>query len=231
MHKIRIIANWKSNKSVAQAEQWLSEFKHQWSSRQQSAQVEAIIAPPTPALALVADELYEVAQASVAVQDISQFPAGSYTGAVSAANLADLSVRYAIVGHSERRKYFHETHSDVAGKVAQAWDANITPVVCVDAEYLQQQAAAIAPDLLEKCIVAYEPLSAIGTGNNAPVDVVKRVVADVKTTFGDIPVLYGGSVTAENIAEYLLVTDGALVGGASLDVESFLRLLGAVSTT
>ncbi len=159
------------------------------------------------------------------MQDLSKFAAGSYTGAVSTANLADLHVKYAILGHSERRNYFHETHADVAGKVAQALDVGITPVVCVDREYVQAQAAAIAPEQLNKCVIAYEPLSAIGTGNNAPVDVVKQTVDQIRQVFGDVSVLYGGSVTAENISEYLLVTDGALVGGASLEIGIFIELL------
>ncbi len=225
MHKIRIVANWKSNKSIDQATDWVDDFKEMIQTHPLSENIEAVIAPPLSMVATVADRIAGIKNCSLAVQDISQFPAGSYTGAVSVANLTGLPVRYALVGHSERRRYFHETHADVAAKVTQALDAGITPVVCVDSEYMAAQAAAIAPDLLQKCVVAYEPLSAIGTGNNAPVDAVKQVIKLIRQTFGDIPVLYGGSVTAENIAEYLLVSDGALVGGASLSIESFMDLL------
>ena len=214
-----LIANWKSNKNLAEAMLW----SEQCSSLQfDSEQTLVIVAPPSPLVEPVRSAL--PITMALAVQDLSPFPAGSYTGAVAARTVADL-VSYAILGHSERRRYFGETHQTVAQKVTQAVAAGITPVVCVDQEYISQQAAAIETELLSKCVVAYEPLAAIGTGNNVSVDTVEAAAQEIKAAFGTVPVLYGGSVTPENVGEYLLVTDGVLVGGASLDAEKFAKLV------
>lgn len=144
---------------------------------------------------------------------------------MSVANITDWEIGYGIVGHSERRQYFEESHQDVANKVSQLIDAGITPIVCIDDEYLVEQAAAIEKDQLKQCVVAYEPLEAIGSGVFQPVDEVEPIVNQIKEVFGEVPVLYGGSVDAENVAQYLAVTDGVLVGGASLDANEFAALM------
>lgn len=214
-----IVANWKSNKNLVEAQSWADgfagfDFDHEKSK--------IIIAPPSPFLETVRAKLHD--RVFLASQDISPYPAGSYTGAVSARNLSGLA-EYAIVGHSERREYFSENHQQVANKVEQAISLGIIPIVCVDSGYISEQAMAIDSDLLSKCIVAYEPLSAIGTGNNVPVSDVTEVTSQIKQKFGDVPVIYGGSVTRENVSEYLLVCDGVLVGGVSLDLSEFISLI------
>lgn len=189
---------------------------------------EVALAPAFPALPVMnylLTQQLKLKQTVLAVQDLSPFPAGAYTGAVSGANLEGLPIKYAILGHSERRRYFHETDQDVANKVDQALQSNITPVVCVDAEYIESQAGAINAEQLKHCIVAYEPLEAIGTGNFQPVAQVKPVVEKIKEIFGDVAVIYGGSVSAANVAEYLTIVDGALVGGQSLDAPKFAQLV------
>jgi triosephosphate isomerase len=154
---------------------------------------------------------------------------GAYTGAVSAQSLQEFGVTYVLVGHSERRKYFHETDQDVALKVRQVLDGGMQPVLCIDEPYLHSQAAAIDTSVYSSLIIAYEPVAAIGTGKSMNVGTVQEVSARIKQTFGDgVPVLYGGSVTDENVAEYLLVADGALVGGASLEARDFTQLLAHV---
>ena len=220
-----IIANWKSEKSVEQTQQWLDKFSE---SLQHPMPEGIVILPPMPSVAIAIAELHEfslLGDITVGVQDISPFPAGSYTGAVSPQNLANLGVQYALVGHSERRRHFHETHQDVAKKVEQSLANGITPIVCVDKEYLDAQASAIEKKLLQECIVAYEPLSAIGSGQNEDVGTVKETIREIKRAFGDVKVLYGGSVNHSNVQEYLLVADGVLVGSASLDVYEFLALI------
>ncbi len=225
-----IVANWKSNKTSVEVTEWLDEFDHLLKNQPSHTDVHVVIAPPFLFLPMVAGRIKKLPHCSLAVQDISPFPAGSYTGAVSSYNLSSLSVSHAIVGHSERRRYFHETHADVAAKVAQAVEAGITPIVCVDEEYVALQASAIAVEHLSKCVVAYEPLGAIGSGKNADVGTVKRVVTTITRAFGDVKVIYGGSVDERNIGEYLLVTRGVLVGGASLAANQFSALLEAAGS-
>jgi triosephosphate isomerase len=218
-----IIANWKSHKNQTEVSEWMNEFGQQSKLISQS---EVVIAPPFPFVFQVGQmiKLWKRSYITLGVQDISPYPAGSYTGAVTVRNLAGSQVKYAIVGHSERRRYFHETHAEVGQKVDQLLAEGITPVVCIDDEYLLAQANAITADQLAQCVVAYEPLEAIGSGENQPVAEVEPIVARIKQTFGQVPVLYGGSVDATNVDEYLQITDGVLVGGASLKVSDFLAL-------
>lgn len=214
------VANWKSNKTLEEVRQWMDDFKVELNDDQ-----EIVIAPPYPFLSLVADKIKDLPGVSLAVQNLSSFPAGSYTGEVCVRNLEGLGVKYAIVGHSERRRYLKESHQDVANKVSQALNNGITPIVCVDQDYMEDQAQLIESDLLSQCVVAYEPLVAIGTGENAPVKEVAKVVKEIKEVFGEVPVLYGGSVSPDNVILYLEITDGVLVGGASLDVGVFAELI------
>lgn len=215
-----IIANWKSNKTFSEVEMWLQDF-----SPALQVEQEVVIVPPYPFLNLVASKTQQQENLSLAVQDLSPFSAGSYTGAVGVRNLEGLGVKYAILGHSERRRYFKETHQDVAQKVELALQAKIKPVVCLDVAYLAEQASVLSQKQLEKCIVAYEPLSAIGSGDNMDPEKVASAVKRIKEVFGEIPVLYGGSVNPSNVADYREVVGGVLVGGASLGVEVFQELV------
>jgi triosephosphate isomerase len=224
-----IIANWKSNKSLAAASEWVADYSGAWAEQELRAKV--VVAPGFSLLQTVSEALDGFsAPAHLGAQDVSPFPLGSYTGAVAASSLRELGVTHCLVGHSERRKHFGESDQVIAAKVLRLTEVGITPVLCVDTEYLESQAAALDASLFSQLVVAYEPLSAIGTGNNQDVGTVAKVVADVKALFGEaVPVLYGGSVRPENVAEYLLVSDGALVGGASLDVTVFQELLERVA--
>ncbi|MCA9372970.1 triosephosphate isomerase [Candidatus Woesebacteria bacterium] len=222
--KKMLIANWKSNKTEEEVAAWLQEFGAS-AVLQQDISVSVVLAPAAPFLPMVAAFCQEHSQISVAAQDVSRFPLGSYTGAVAAAQLASLGVSSVIVGHSERRRYFGETNQFVAQKVDLLLEAGITPVVCIEEEGIQSQVELISAQHREKCIVAYEPLSAIGTGMGEDIPQVQKVVAEVKTAFGDVAVIYGGSVDERNLPEYLLASDGVLVGGGSLDVKEFIQLL------
>lgn len=215
-----IIANWKSNKTAAQVEEWF-----QGISINVPAEAQVVIAPSFHELALVATKL--PARVMLGAQDVSSFPMGSYTGAVNAQQLKAEGVSYVIVGHSERRRYFHETHQDIAAKVEQVVANAMSPILCVDEDYIDAQADALESASIPNLVVAYEPLAAIGNGHNAPVDQVTRVIGNIKQKFGDVPVIYGGSVDERSVHEYLLVSDGVLVGTASLDPQSFSKVVMA----
>ena len=231
-----IIANWKSHKNQSEAKEWVQELAK--TSLSLPADMEVVVAPASSLLAPVAAEIALTATSaqvapgkslSLAVQDISQFPAGAYTGAVSGRNLDGLPIKMAILGHSERRRYFHETHQEIANKVDQCLSAGITPLVCVDQEYIAQQAAAIPTEQRSQCLVAYEDLAAIGTGQNTPVSEVQQHFDTILTAFGKVPLIYGGSVNSQNVAEYLEIADGVLIGSASLKVADFVAILDAAA--
>jgi len=222
-----LIANWKSHKTLSEVSAWMDSFESKFSKSLLAKHVDIAIAPTEAYLAQFSNEMH--AELSLAAQDVSPFPVGKYTGATAASQLASLGVKYAIVGHSERRRYFSEDNTQVANKVRQCVEAGIIPIVCVDDEYVSTQAAAIDSEYHSKCIIAYEALSAIGSGNNMDAAHVAEVTKLINDVFGEVPVLYGGSVNAGNVAEYAEISDGWLVGTASLKVDDFWALALAVS--
>lgn len=223
-----IVANWKSHKTRSQAQAWFAELAP-LAQKWDLDKVHVVVAPPFSLLSVVDQEVDQVTlPIDVGIQDLSPFPPGSYTGAIAVENIEEFGVKYVIVGHSERRRYFHETHAEVANKVERAIEAGLTPIVCLDDEYAEEQAAAINPDLISQCIVAYEPLEAIGNGHNQPLEEVAPVVASIKTLFPAAAIIYGGSVSAENVAQYTTVCDGVLVGTKSLAAADFAALVSAV---
>ena len=179
---------------------------------------------------------------------------GAYTGEISPAMLVDAGVKYVVLGHSERREYFGETNEDVNKKVLKAFEHGITPIMCcgesleqreqgITMDWIRQQVKVglqnVTADQAKTMVIAYEPIWAIGTGKSASQDDAQKmckVVRDVVAAdFGQevadkVRVQYGGSVKPENVAEYMACpdVDGALVGGASLEAESFLALLDFV---
>lgn len=216
-----VIANWKSNLNWKQTEDWISSF-----SRSKQHNHEYVICPPFPLL-----PAFRESGLTVGVQDLSPFEAGAYTGAVSPANLEGLGVKYAVLGHSERRIYFGETDQSVAQKVEIALAHDITPVVCVDRDGFQSQAAAFSQlnsAQRSQVVIAYEPVHAISTfgGHEDPIAVTLEAIAEARRVFDAHTVLYGGSVSPDNSLSYLQPSeiDGVLVGGASLDPEKFARL-------
>lgn len=222
-----IIANWKSQKSAAEAEAWLTTFARQVTSIDPKLQI--VIAPPMPLVGLVAGWLksLKLSQIQLGVQDLSPFPPGSYTGATSTQNLEGFDVKWAIFGHSERRRYFHETHQQIANKVEQALQASMSPVVCVDEADIVSQMVAIDEKLHSRCYVAYEPVAAIGSGQQEPVDHVVQVGNAITSQFKPRTIMYGGSVSAGSIKEYLQVTDGVIVATHSQDVSDFISVIHA----
>ena len=226
------IANWKSNKNFQQSTAWITDFSKQIAPHllQKDFQKEIVIAPAFPAIAGVnyfigsqkmSDQLF------LASQDISPFPAGAYTGAVSAINLQDSGVKYAIVGHSERRKYFHETHQEIANKIDQCLENSIQPILCIDADQAAEQFTHISDDLRSKIIIAYEPIEYIGGTETQPVDKILNVIKEFKQLYSPKQIIYGGSVNADSITPLLAhdEIEGFLVGGASLEVEKFIQIV------
>jgi len=226
-----VVANWKSNKNLTEVKTWLDQFfTPGLSPLLESKAIELALAPPFVFIESVAYAVDNFKRVSLATQDLSPFPAGSYTGAVSAVNLSEWPVKYVIVGHLERRRYFHETENDVALKVEQALANKLTPIVCVDDEIISSQASKLDRRVWAKTIIAYEPKGAIGTGLAQDSQLVAEMVKRIRLEYADdVPVLYGGSVNELNINDYFLVSDGVLVGSISLEADRFLTLIQAVN--
>ncbi len=231
-----IIANWKSNLDINKAIYWLEQLEEYFfdvSAKNFFRNHEIIIAPPYPLIPVLA-ELSRSLKVKLSVQDLSPYGAGSYTGAVCAQNLTGLNVNYALLGHSERRRLFQETPSIVADKLIQAWQADMTAILCLDQEEIEPQLQAIQSQVenwqekKEQLIVAYEPAAAIGSGESADVEQVQTVIEKIRQIYHQPAVLYGGSVTAQNTADFLQISDGVLVGSASLKTADFIRLLEAI---
>ena len=240
--------NWKMNKTPSEAGAWAKQLQ------EDLPQSEAELAVLTPAISLplVAAELYGTGVA-VGGQDVSAHDAGAYTGETSARMLADVGARYVIVGHSERRTYHGEADAVVAAKARAAASQGITPIVCVGEGLDTREAGRHVTETLEQLrgslqdvqasgeagvVIAYEPVWAIGTGRTATAADAEEMAAAIRGTLRDmygaaadgIRVLYGGSVKPDNIREICEQpnVNGALVGGASLDLSSVLGMLRAL---
>jgi triosephosphate isomerase len=229
-----IAGNWKMHKGAAEA----ADFCVALRERELPADVDIVVAPPYVSLA-VAVQLLAGTDVAVAAQNVHSKQEGAFTGEISPTMLRELGVYGAIVGHSERRQHFGENDEAVGLRVRAALDAGLSVIACVgetEAEresgqmedVLRRQLSVLEPD--EQLVVAYEPVWAIGTGKTATPELAQEAHAFIKSLL-DVPVLYGGSVKPENAAELLAQSDvdGALVGGASLDVDSFVAICRAAS--
>lgn len=219
-----LIANFKSHKNTAEITTWFQTL----SSSPVPNDIELVVAPSFVHLPRVSDLLSPKSRIQLCSQDVSPFPQGSYTGAVAASQLADLGVTYCLVGHSERREYFHESAVEVANKVRELLAVSLTPVVCLRSGDLTSQFAALSGVDLTRLIFAYEPVEHIGTGTAATVDELMPVYQELRTLAPESKLLYGGSVEAHNLATFApLELAGFLVGSASLDPARFLTLIEA----
>jgi len=211
------VANFKSNLTLSQVQIWLDSV------------------PPTPN-ALVAPSFLHLPLTvgrwplAVCSQDVSPFPPGSYTGAISARELKDLGVTYAIVGHSERRRYFHETSVDVASKVKELVEVGITPILCLEDKDINSQFASLATEHYASCIYCFEPGDGLGGTTTASLDDIRHIKQAIKEYAPTARFMYGGSVTPDNVESLLpLKLDGLLVATASLDPNSFISIIEKVS--
>jgi triosephosphate isomerase len=238
-----VAGNWKMFKTVAEAVVFAKEFR---SVVKEISDVTIVIAPPFTALNAVAEALRN-SNVAAASQDVYWEREGAFTGEVSAGMVKEAGAEYAIVGHSERRRLFGETDATVNRKIGAAIGAGLTPIVCVG-ETLEERERNEMPAILDRqikdgldrltgdqvgdLVIAYEPVWAIGTGRNATAAQAQEAHAHIRRRlrhwFGPAAadrclVLYGGSVKPDNIADLIREpdVDGALVGGASLDVKGF----------
>lgn len=241
-----IAGNWKMYKTVSEA----VETAAQLASLVKDASAEVMIAPPFTAISAVNDVL-ENSPVSLGAQNLFWEPEGAYTGEISPAMLYSAGCRYVITGHSERRQYFGETDEDVNKKIRAAIKAGLIPVLCVGETELERESKktfsvldkqikkgleGFFADELKVLIIAYEPVWAIGTGKTATNEQAQEVHTFLRSliekNFGNVlansvRILYGGSVKPNNISELMRMPDidGALVGGASLDAETFSRIV------
>ncbi len=238
MKNIILAANWKMNGSLANNENLINCFKDFKSDKAQ-----IIIFPPYLYLSQIS-ELLKNTNISFGAQDASEFESGAYTGQISVNQLKDVGCKYCIIGHSERRSLCQEDSDLVARKVKAVLSQNITPILCVGEnkqereetrafEVVERQLAAVVNLLgIEKfsgIIIAYEPVWAIGTGLVATPEQAEEMHEFIRKFLNNIPnlkILYGGSVNANNAAQLLTQKniDGALIGGASLKGEEFLKI-------
>jgi triosephosphate isomerase len=255
MRPVVIAANWKMNTTPADA----GELAATIASRTKVHGVTRVICPPFVCLDTVRATLAESdPTVAVGAQDVHHEQAGAYTGDVSAAMLEGLAT-WVIVGHSERRRDHGETDERIGKKLSRAVEAGLRPILCVG-EQLADRDAGRANDVVETqlrgalaghdgdallaagLVIAYEPVWAIGTGRNALGSDAAAMAEAIRATLaglgwgdaaGEVPVLYGGSVTAANIGEFLAEPsiDGALVGGASLKPDEMAGIVGRAGVT
>lgn len=242
-------ANWKMNHGPSDARDFLRSFL-QYYPRQSDRQV--IFFPASITLGAVVDALKERTDIRVGVQNVHWEPKGAFTGEISASMARDAGAHYALVGHSERRHVFGETDEQTGQKVAACFKAGLTPILCIgekleeretgetDVVVLRQLRAGFAhidASQIAHCLIAYEPVWAIGTGKNATPEDASRVHRLIRyelklltpEKYNAIPILYGGSVNRGNATPLLAAADvdGVLVGGASLDAEGWSAIVRA----
>jgi triosephosphate isomerase len=225
-----VAGNWKMFKGPVETAEFCVDLRRHEADFQG---IEVAVCPPFTSLA-VAVQVLAGTDIAVAAQNVHWDDDGAFTGEISAPMLRELGVYGAIVGHSERRQYFGETDQDVAKRARAALDAGLSVIACVGETEAEREAGE-TEDVLRRqvsvleaednLVVAYEPVWAIGTGKTATPEIAQEAHAFIKGLI-DAPVLYGGSVKPDNAAELLAQSDvdGALVGGASLDVESFAAI-------
>jgi triosephosphate isomerase len=252
MRPVIIAANWKMNTSPADA----GELARTIAGRTREPDVVRVICPPFVCLAGVGAAL-DGTGIHVGAQNVHHEPAGAYTGEISAAMLAGLAT-WVILGHSERRRDFAESDALIGRKLRRAVDAGLRPILCVGEQLAEREsgrAVAVVEGQLEGAlaghdpaallaaglVVAYEPVWAIGTGRNASGADASAMAEAIRESLrrvgwaaaADVPVLYGGSATSANIAEFLAepAIDGALVGGASLKPDEMAGIVGRAAIT
>lgn len=254
MRKKMVAGNWKMNNDASLANTLLYSIGEKLENPK-SDNIEVVVCPPYPYLDM-AIEAAEECEFSVGAQNVAEWEKGAYTGEVSAEMLKSMEVRYCIVGHSERRKYFQETDTQIKTKVSLLLKNELLPIVCCG-EVLEEREANNHFKVVEKQItdalfdftaeefgkitIAYEPVWAIGTGKTASPAQAQEMHAFIrglvekkygKTTADDLTILYGGSCNAKNAKELFANpdVDGGLIGGASLIAEDFVAIVESLTT-
>jgi len=245
--KLIIAGNWKMNKTVAEALDLVSDLKRELASVKE---VDLVVCPPFTALADVSKAVLD-GNIRLGAQNMSEHGPGAYTGEIAAVMLKEFSVRYVILGHSERRQYQKESDALISRKAQAAHVAALKPILCVGetleqresgatekvvGDQIQGSLAGLTADQVAETILAYEPVWAIGTGRTATSQQAQEVHAFIRrqiaslyneTVARRVRIQYGGSVKSSNARELMSQpdVDGALVGGASLEVRSFSEIV------
>ncbi|MCR4681172.1 MAG: triose-phosphate isomerase [Bacteroidales bacterium] len=250
-----VIGNWKMNKNFDEAEELITEIEEKLADF--NFETEVVLCPPLVYAELVTDHAdLEESQFYAGVQNVSEYENGAYTGEVSAEMLASMNVSFCIIGHSERRKYFGETNDIVLKKMLRLLANDIVPVMCcgeslderksgkhfeVVQKQIEETLYTLTHEQMERVIIAYEPIWAIGTGETATPAQAQEMLAFIRSLiekkFGtemavNTYILYGGSCNAKNALELFSQqdVDGGLIGGASLKSEDFFKIIEAGET-
>ena len=245
--RLIIAGNWKMNKTVAESLILVNALRRELASVKE---VDIVVCPPFTALSEVSKAIID-SNIRLGAQNMSENGYGAFTGEIAAGMLKEFSVRYVILGHSERRQFQKETDALVAKKAMAAHAASLKPIVCVGETLAEREAnatkdvvgtqlrgslAGLSKEQVEETVIAYEPVWAIGTGKTATTDQAQEVHEFIRKTVaelhGDVTarrvrIQYGGSVKPSNAKELMSQpdVDGALVGGASLDDRSFVEII------
>jgi len=247
MRKPIIAGNWKMHKTIGEAIELVNGLKRELYD---VTEADIVVCPVYTALADVSEAL-EASNIAVGAQDMFWEEQGAFTGEISAAMIKDTGAKYVIIGHSERRQYFNETNETVNKRAKAALATGLTPIICVG-ETLEQREANKTLDVIKdhiqgglsgfskedllKCVIAYEPVWAIGTGKTATPEQAQEVHAYIRgllaelfdqSTADAVRIQYGGSVKPENVTALMAQADidGGLVGGASLKVDLFTQIV------
>ena len=249
--KTVIAGNWKMNMTATETRKFAEELKR---IMPRAKWCDTVICVPACNITAAVKAFKEL-RISVGAENLYFEEKGAYTGEISAAMLRDLGVKYVIVGHSERRQYFGETDTAVNRKVHAALDAGLSPIICVGESESQREMGVtqdwialqvktalygVPAERLRRCIIAYEPIWAIGTGKTATAqqagEVCTAIRATIRVLYGarvarSVTIQYGGSMNPKNAQELLAQpdVDGGLIGGASLKPEQFVEIIHAAN--
>ena len=247
MRRVIIAGNWKMNKTISQAIELVNNLKRDLSEVED---VDIIVVPPYTALSEISDMIVGT-NIELGAQDVYWENEGAFTGEISPLMLKDIGVKYVVIGHSERRMYFHETNETVNKKVKASLKAGLLPIMCVGEkleereknltfkvvkDHVENGLKGLSKEEVLDVIIAYEPVWAIGTGKTATPTQAEDVHSYIRKLLGemygeevaeDIRIQYGGSVKPENIEDLINQKDidGALVGGASLKADQFISIV------
>ncbi len=248
MRKKIVAGNWKMNKNFREAEELVSTIADELDEKELACEV--IVCPPALYLEMASDYAEE-SVLSIAAQNVSGFNNGAYTGEISASMLGEMEIKYCIVGHSERRKYFNETDSELAEKVDRLLDYNLKPIFCIGEQLAERESGNhfdvvkaqmtngifhLNKDEFLNVVMAYEPVWAIGTGVVATPEQAQEMHSFIRGLISEkygeevaneTTILYGGSCNAENASTLFANddVDGGLIGGASLKADDFVKIV------
>ena len=251
MRKKIIAANWKMNNTAHEVDEFVSQFKESSSLQDLHENKQVIIAAPSIYLQEMIASTKDLPHVYIAAQNCYHEAKGAYTGEISAEQLASIDITHVLVGHSERRQNFNETDEQILQKIQHALSVGITPIFCCGEpleertsnqykEYIQKQLEQsifqLSKEDCSKIIIAYEPIWAIGTGNTASVEQAQEIHQMIRSLVADkfgteiaqkVSILYGGSCNPTNASSLFEQSDidGGLIGGASLQVVDFEKII------